>query len=295
LSTSPTAPSPSVQESTFPELIPSFQLTESNGLDTNLYWPNIEDIRDLTPPITWALVTHTTDEQLTQRLLDDHYVQFKINDHLCTVDIEYQLQEGAVRILELTVSVEGSVSNFAMEDYDAEFEKLAIFDTDSDSRMEILLLFDTHGVGGQGTHDLFILKDQGKAVTSTLFSANSRPDAYEMQVTFLENHALTIHNEENTASFPYAIPGNTFDFLYDHQKLYVSTTGQAEGIYDFKIINWNDREHLLVYQSIWAYDHSIHLGDLVSVVDFGTNPYGALQQQIELSAEYKSSIILLGS
>lgn len=47
---------------------------------------------------------------------------------------------------------------FFIEEYDASFEKLKLLDIDQDGSKEILLLFDTHGAGGNGTHDFYILK-----------------------------------------------------------------------------------------------------------------------------------------
>lgn len=90
-----------------------------------------------------------------------------------TIKIIYVEREGSPYIAEFEVTIAGSESTFKLEEYDAAFEKLALFDFDADNRNELIIMFDTHGSGGQGTHDIYILwlnsaKVLAKKINSTV-------------------------------------------------------------------------------------------------------------------------------
>lgn len=75
-----------------------------------------------------------------------------------TVQIEYTELEGTQYITKFEVIVSNSESGFLIsETYDASFVKMKMVDIDQDTKEEMILLFDTHGAGGQGTHDLYVL------------------------------------------------------------------------------------------------------------------------------------------
>lgn len=90
-----------------------------------------------------------------------------------TIKITYAEREGSLYIAEFEVTIAGSENTFKLEAYDAAFEKLALFDFDGDNRNELIIMFDTHGGGGQGTHDIYILwlnsdKVLAKKINSTV-------------------------------------------------------------------------------------------------------------------------------
>lgn len=75
-----------------------------------------------------------------------------------TVQIEYTELEGTPYITRFEIILSNSASGFLIsETYDASFEKMEMADIDQDTKEEMFLLFDSHGAGGQGTHDLYVL------------------------------------------------------------------------------------------------------------------------------------------
>lgn len=74
------------------------------------------------------------------------------------VKIDYVTLEGSQYIEKFEVSLAGRERSFLIDQtYDASFVKMELFDIDGDQKDELLLLFDTHGGGGEGTHDLYLL------------------------------------------------------------------------------------------------------------------------------------------
>lgn len=74
-----------------------------------------------------------------------------------TIQIEYKEIEGSKYIKEFEVVLAESNAAYKLNDYDASFEKLKLFDFDNDGVDELVIMFDTHGAGGQGTHEVYVL------------------------------------------------------------------------------------------------------------------------------------------
>ena len=75
-----------------------------------------------------------------------------------TIHIENTEIEGSQYISKFEVKLSNTESGFLIsETYDASFEKMKMVDIDQDTNEELILLFDSHGAGGQGTHDLYVL------------------------------------------------------------------------------------------------------------------------------------------
>ncbi|MEG1991746.1 MAG: hypothetical protein RR056_00045 [Acetivibrio sp.] len=74
-----------------------------------------------------------------------------------TIQIEYGENEGSQYIKKFEIVIEDSSNPFILSEYDASFEKLKLFDFDQDKKSELVIMFDTHGAGGQGTHDIYVL------------------------------------------------------------------------------------------------------------------------------------------
>lgn len=80
------------------------------------------------------------------------------------IKITYVDKEGSQYIKEFKVMLTGQDSPFIIENYDASFEKMELFDFGKDNVEELVIMFDTHGAGGKGTHDIYVMRlDSGKA------------------------------------------------------------------------------------------------------------------------------------
>ncbi len=73
------------------------------------------------------------------------------------VQLEYEEKEGSMYISRFECEISGISSLFVLQDYDAAFEKLELFDFNEDGMNEIIFMYDTHGTGGEGTHDIYVL------------------------------------------------------------------------------------------------------------------------------------------
>lgn len=65
------------------------------------------------------------------------------------IQIAYVDQEGSQYIADFEVIITGSDNTFTINEYDASFEKLELFDFNQDGVNELIIMFDTHGGGGQ--------------------------------------------------------------------------------------------------------------------------------------------------
>lgn len=86
------------------------------------------------------------------------------------VRMETAEMEGSTYITRFEVILSGIESGFLIsETYDASFEKMKMVDIDRDTDEELLILFNSHGAGGQGTHDLYVLwlREDGIAARKT--------------------------------------------------------------------------------------------------------------------------------
>lgn len=99
-------------------------------------------------------------DQWSKIILKYNKLKADLNDDGEKDDIKilYEEREGSKYMKKFSLILSNVKRPFFIEDYDASFEKLELFDIDQDGNREILLLFDTHGAGGNGTHDFYILK-----------------------------------------------------------------------------------------------------------------------------------------
>lgn len=74
-----------------------------------------------------------------------------------SIQITYEEKEGSEYIKKFELKINGINQSVIIEDYDASFEKLDFFDFNQDKLYELIIMFDTHGGGGEGTHDIYIL------------------------------------------------------------------------------------------------------------------------------------------
>lgn len=167
--------------------------------------------------------------------------------------IEYVDKEGGIYIalFEFALGEGGqftiSESSSPLEDYDAQLEAIELLDFNGDGTEELILMFNTHGAGGCGTHEIFVLwPDEENRITS------QKIDSYV---------ELSEDNQIQTSEDTY------FDMIYRIQKI----------VYEGK-------ERLMTYQSMWEGTHSNGTGDLVSIVtlDRDSNMFKAEQAWLAL-------------
>lgn len=107
----------------------------------------------------------TETQQWVSTILKEGYLVADLNKDGIddSVSMEISVKGGAPYIsrFELALDQGGSFviseSEQSYDDYDADLEQIELFDFNADGVNEIILLFDSHGVGGNGTHDIFVL------------------------------------------------------------------------------------------------------------------------------------------
>lgn len=82
-------------------------------------------------------------------------------------------EEGAQLIFEFEIQISGFRNPCILNELDgsyrqldASFEKLELFDLNGDGTDELILMFDSHGAGGQGTHDIYVVWMDGKELSA---------------------------------------------------------------------------------------------------------------------------------
>lgn len=77
--------------------------------------------------------------------------------------IEHVIKEGGLYIREFSFTL-GNGDNFMIsegeqdyEDYFGELEKIELLDFDGVGAQELILMFDAHGAGGRGLHEIYVL------------------------------------------------------------------------------------------------------------------------------------------
>lgn len=75
-----------------------------------------------------------------------------------SIQIIYEEKEGSKYINQFRLSLGGAKYPFIITDYDASFQKIVVIDMNQDNHNELVIIFDTHGGGGQGTHDLYVIE-----------------------------------------------------------------------------------------------------------------------------------------
>lgn len=137
------------------EVIDTENLTESSESEVSIH-VDVNDEQGNTNQVSSLPSQAST---WTETLRETHELSFDLNNdnQEDVIYISYEEKEGSPYIKKFEVKVSGSDTSFVIEDYDASFEKLETIDFDKDSTDELLILFDTHGGGGQGTHDIFVL------------------------------------------------------------------------------------------------------------------------------------------
>lgn len=111
------------------------------------------------------------------------------------IKISYKNIEGSNCISNFEIIIMGDSSVYSIKNYDASFEKLERMDIDKDGVEDIIFLFDTHGSGGQGTHDIFLFNHSSLKKLSSSLDINEELKA-ENNVDDIYFMEKIIYNEE---------------------------------------------------------------------------------------------------
>lgn len=74
-----------------------------------------------------------------------------------TLQIEYAEIEGSKYIARFELTLADTAVSFSISNYDAHFQKMKLYDFDKDGADELVIMFDTLGVGGAGSHEVYVL------------------------------------------------------------------------------------------------------------------------------------------
>ncbi|WP_026507034.1 hypothetical protein [Butyrivibrio sp. MC2013] len=118
----------------------------------------IETVRDIILPDTSSWTKQLANEGETLQDLD-------FNEQEDKIVLSYKDVEGSQRIQDFYVLLNGNTTVSISDDdrlsqeelEDRSLEDILAFDFDRDSNPEYVFLFDTHGAGGNGTHDAWVL------------------------------------------------------------------------------------------------------------------------------------------
>lgn len=83
-----------------------------------------------------------------------------------SIQIIYEEKEGSKYINQFKLLLGGTKYPFIITDYDASFQKIVVIDMEQDNNNELVIIFDTHGAGGQGTHDLYVIELNTDEITA---------------------------------------------------------------------------------------------------------------------------------
>jgi hypothetical protein len=233
--------------------------------------PYIE--RESIPPNekeTYTIITNEQDEEWFQQLNETGSLTFDLSGVTVNIQIKMKEMEGSRFIDELKVEFEGYENPFMLNYYIAHIVDLRTTDSDGDGKRELILFFDSHGNGGQGTHDLFLFTPCENEVAveaiSNEFEHEFFRDVFYRIGTYTDDHKVDIRDYDGNLKFVVDYTEDIYD-LYDERQLYKKTFCELDCVYRFEIIQWNNEERILVYQYLWGYAHSSGMADVVSILD----------------------------
>ncbi|MDR0963155.1 MAG: M56 family metallopeptidase [Clostridium sp.] len=259
--------------------------------------------------IDWKFIESEYDAEKSLELRENRETQVMLGEKTCTITFEDIMMEGSWYIKLVSITLEGKEYPYVIHDYDATFLKLAILDsveTSGKSVPILLLFFDTHGNGGQGTHDILMLTpdDDNKAtgymkatgLYGGFFNDHVDQSDYNRNVTFSANKEALIPSADGQRT-EFTIDFSQSEYFcemlglyYDERELYQepSSYEPVDLLYEFALIDWNGEERLLIYQ---YFTHTTGFGDVVSVVNMQEYPYQLEYQQIEIYPEFQDTVI----
>jgi hypothetical protein len=249
-----------------------------------------DEVNNLQKSIIWDHVTRDMESSYHKVLDEKNHVQFPLNGTMCDISMEKSKREGAIYTGQFTILIEGIKEPYIINDYDATYYKFTTMDADGDGRQDIIVLFDTHGAGGNGTYDMHIITPKEYHIEGLIFSENVDIVAYQKTVSFTENKEIEITDGTGKTSFVLKMEDDSYDFLYDDRMLYKDQLGQSDTLRNYNLVNWNGEERLLIEQYFCGYDHASGIGVIQSILNMKEIPFSLEYQQIEIFPEYEDSI-----
>jgi hypothetical protein len=232
-----------------------------------------EPIEILSPDETqpYLVVTNDQEDEWLQQLIETGKVIFDLSGVQTTIYMLTTVIEGEEFIVEINVEFEGVEGSFYRSVYRANIENLRTVDSDGDGQRELLLFFNTHGSGGQGTHDLILLTPgiseiSVKTISRDIDYYDAFMEVFYREATYTDDRKIEIRDTDGTLRFMLDYEEDVFD-LYDDRQLYKRTVGGTDDVYRFEILQRDNEEKILVYQYMWGYSHSSGIADIVSILD----------------------------
>ncbi|MDR3310857.1 MAG: M56 family metallopeptidase, partial [Oscillospiraceae bacterium] len=164
------------------------------------------------------------------------------------------------------------------------FEKLGRLDVSGDGAYELLLMFDTHGSGGAGTHEIYIVS-KGAEITMTTLSEAIDAGRYNVSVTFTAAKTIRLTNALGELVSEFDIRSDEYDILYGGDELYKSQAGNADGFYDFGVVSYRGKEHLMIRQYVWGIAHGDHIADILSLLSYDNGRFTVTAQIVEVMSD----------
>lgn len=172
-----------------------------------------------------------------------------------TFYIDYGDREGGLYIEEFGLILGGGGSFRILESerpdtFNGHIEYIDSFDFNEDGKEELLVMFDTHGGGGQGTHELYVLwlEEDGSIISDGPISHVEMPD--------------TVRPE-------------------------LSEEARVDTIYHVQKVELEGKLCLQVRQYAWENFHTDSIGDLVSIVSLEKGSNKLIAEEAWLTAEQR--------
>ena len=251
---------------------------EEKSQDTNREKDNVPPTS--IPEDSWDVIENKQDMEWTKSLRELGKIQINIDGCKGFISIKNNVREGASYIGHMEIAFKDKETPYIIEDYDATFEKLSTFDVDNDGNKELLVLFNSHGNGGQGTHDLMIFKEEKAGIKCVNLAEKIDENKFNIDVIFTKDKKIQLLNMDGFIAYELKITNSSYDFLYNERELYLTTKGKADGIFDFTIVRWKGEERLMIYQYVYGYDHSDGIADILSIINMESIPFRIEKQWI---------------
>ena len=158
-----------------------------------------------------------------------------------TIQIEYDEKEGSQYIKKIEMVIEDSSNPFILSEYDASFEKLKLFDFDQDNKNELVIMFDTHGAGGQGTHDIYVLWLNSDEIIAKQMNNPITEDLVDIESTWNIDGIYNIEKVEYKEDIKFLV------------RQYIwGENGHADTIGDMvSIVSFNEEKNSFIAEESW--------------------------------------------
>lgn len=156
-----------------------------------------------------------------------------------TIQIVYGEKEGSKYIIKFEIVIADRIGTFTKNEYDASFEKLKLFDFNQDNENELVIMFDTHGAGGQGTHDIYVLWLNSDEIIAKQMNNPTAEDLADIESSWTIDGIYDIEKIEYKENIKFLV------------RQYIWGKGHADTIGDMvSIVSFNeDKESFMVEES----------------------------------------------